>query len=380
MMWQTDETPEWRAAPPWLMDEMVASEPALARSIGACGEAAGRLADRLRAAVAADDPVVVTGCGTSEHAARAIGDLLNATIRLRSRRGGRVEVRQALEAALDPRGGVCLGVSHDGATRATILALEATRAAGGTTALITARADAPATAVADEVCVTPQRDRSWCHTVAYLSPILVGGLIVEALGGPALDTTSLGVYLDAVLSRREQADGCAAALHGSTRLIACGMGSDAVAARELALKVEEGARMPASMRDVETLLHGHLAACDDRTGLIFIATDPGGGERATRRLILAAQAARRVGVRVAAIVTPQIAASLPPEVTDAGRLVLPDGAGLPHPLASLAGTAVALQLVTLGLVRRAGVNPDLIRREQEPYRAAADIAEGDAAW
>jgi len=319
VIWQSEGTPEWRDTPPWLMDEMVASEPALARSIGACGEAAGRLADRLRAAVAADDPIVVTGCGTSEHAARAVGNLLDDAIRLQGQPGGRVEVRQALEAALDPRGGLCIGVSHDGATRATILALEAIRAAGGTTALITARADAPATAVADEVCVTPQRDRPWRHTVAYLSLILVGGLIAEALSGPPFEPVALGTYLDAVLSRREQADGCAAA-------------------RELALKVEEGARMPASMRDVETLLRGHLAAGDDRTGLVFIATDPGGGERATRRLILAAQAARRVGVRVAAIVTPQIAASLPSEATDAGRL-------------AVVGTAVVLQLVTLGLVR-----------------------------
>jgi hypothetical protein len=46
---------------------------------------------------------------------------------------------------------------------------------------------------------------------------------------------------------------------------------------------------------------------------------------------------------------------------------LPEG----HPL--LAG-AVALQLLTLELVHLAGTNPDLIRREEEAYKAAAAAA------
>ena len=46
---------------------------------------------------------------------------------------------------------------------------------------------------------------------------------------------------------------------------------------------------------------------------------------------------------------------------------LPEG----HPL--LAG-AIALQLLTYELVLAAGTNPDLIRREQAPYKAAAAAA------
>ena len=46
---------------------------------------------------------------------------------------------------------------------------------------------------------------------------------------------------------------------------------------------------------------------------------------------------------------------------------LPEG----HPL--LAG-AIALQLLTYELVLAAGTNPDLIRREQDAYRAAAAAA------
>ena len=42
-------------------------------------------------------------------------------------------------------------------------------------------------------------------------------------------------------------------------------------------------------------------------------------------------------------------------------------------LAALAGGAIALQLLTVGLIHRAGTNPDRIRREDEIYREAADI-------
>jgi hypothetical protein len=112
----------------------------------------------------------------------------------------------------------------------------------------------------------------------------------------------------------------------------------------------------------------------------MLATDSRHGERARRRLALAAQAAQRVGARIAAIVTPEGAQSIPATVTTAGRLVLPAGGTVPPLLAALTGAAVAVQLVTLGLVQCAGVNPDWIRREQEPYRAAAAIAEGAAEW
>ena len=41
---------------------------------------------------------------------------------------------------------------------------------------------------------------------------------------------------------------------------------------------------------------------------------------------------------------------------------------------------VALQLLTLELAHLAGSNPDLIRREQRPYREAAAMAETRADW
>jgi len=41
---------------------------------------------------------------------------------------------------------------------------------------------------------------------------------------------------------------------------------------------------------------------------------------------------------------------------------------------------VAVQLLTLGLVGLAGTNPDLIRREERPYREAAFIGDATLDW
>src|SRR4051812_44459812 len=77
--WTSSGAPSARTGPPYHMTEMIAAEPALARRVVERTRAAGTgaaLADAVRAALIAGDPVVVTGCGTSEHAARGIVEIL----------------------------------------------------------------------------------------------------------------------------------------------------------------------------------------------------------------------------------------------------------------------------------------------------------------
>src|SRR6195952_2042813 len=140
--WHTSAFPELRDGPPWVMQEMIESQPGLAAPIAAA-PGAETMATALRQAAEAGDPLVVVGCGPSGPGALAVAALLDEAL------GGagfkaRVECRQSLDAALDPRaGGFCLGISHDGSTRATILALEAARETGAVTATIGARDDSP---------------------------------------------------------------------------------------------------------------------------------------------------------------------------------------------------------------------------------------------
>ena len=277
--------------------------------------------------------------------------------------GGRVECRQAMDALFEPRaGGLLIAVSHDGRTKATIAALEAAAAAGAQTALITARPDAQ---MARHVLVTPMIDRSWCHTVAYLSTILAGVAIGGHVSGNLPNAAALTKYLRALAAI--DARGIAKALAKCSRVIVAGAGVDLISARELSLKIEEGARIPTTALHLETVLHGHLAACGKRTGLVLILTDSPGGQRRDQRAASVAAAAHRIGMPVAAIVTGD--SKLLVDLAGAGRITLPAG-GYP-----LAGAAVALQRLTLALVHEVGVNPDLIRREQKTFREAARIAE-----
>ncbi len=77
--WTSSGAPSARSGPPYHMTDMIAAEPALARRVVERTRAAGTaaaLADAVRAALIAGDPVVVTGCGTSEHAALGVVEIL----------------------------------------------------------------------------------------------------------------------------------------------------------------------------------------------------------------------------------------------------------------------------------------------------------------
>ncbi|MBA3450577.1 MAG: hypothetical protein H0T18_05130, partial [Chloroflexia bacterium] len=86
--WHTDDFPELRTAPPWVMAEMVASQPGLVAPILTL-PSAGALAQLILDVDENGEPIVVTGCGTSEHGAMAVAELLDAALRQRGARGGR---------------------------------------------------------------------------------------------------------------------------------------------------------------------------------------------------------------------------------------------------------------------------------------------------
>ncbi|MEO7118388.1 MAG: SIS domain-containing protein [Candidatus Limnocylindrales bacterium] len=369
------DIPELRDGPPWVMEEMILAEPDLAATLvgdAKVSAAASRIASAISATADAGEPTVVVGCGTSEHAAMAIvRTVLDAVP------DAPIWSRQAFEASLEPvHGGVCIAVSHEGETHATLAALSAAAEAGAVTALITGAADPPGAKLATHVLATPMTDRSWCHTVGYVSPMLAGGAIAAVLRGVPLDGAALATHLRSCLSVREAARDVADALAeaGMSRLVVCGSGVDRVSAREFALKVEEGVHIPSVARATETELHGHMVSADERCGLVVFVTDP---RRADARAARARQlllAARHLGMPTAAIVDPSLVGDWDPGLTSAGRIELPTGTDLPRAFAAMTGGAIALQLLTLEMAHVAGTNPDRIRREVDLYRESAALA------
>ena len=360
------------------MQEMIEAEPELARSILQDARATGALAAEVAEAVRGSGRVAITGCGTSEHAAMAVAVILGEALAQRGVGRGTVVARQAFEAALEPwPAGLLIGISHEAETKATIAALRVAREAGTRTALITANDGGPAASLIDARVITPLLDRSWCHTVGYLSPLLAGAAVAASLSGSPLDAGRVSTILGQVLAERAALDPVAAALGSAQGFVVVGSGIDHVAARELALKIEEGVRLPAVARDTETELHGHLGSAVPGTALIAVVADPrAAGPRAARAVQLL-MAARRLGMPTAAIVSDAAVSLVPAEATSAGRIVVPalSGGDFVTAVAEAAvSTGIALQLLTLALVMLHGHNPDLIGRENADQREAAEIA------
>jgi fructoselysine-6-P-deglycase FrlB-like protein len=365
------------------MTEMIEAEPYVADRIvervgGADGPAA-RLAAAIGATVRERRPIVVTGCGTSEHGALGVAEQVAEALRETGAAAHLVRAEQAFEYALEPiAGGLVIGVSHEGGTAATNEALEGARRAGARTALITAAADSPAAGLADPelVVATRELDQSWCHTVGYLSPLVVGACVAAAIRGAEPGSLEIHRLLATPLRHASAFEALAEALGSVDRLVVVGSGADRVTARELVLKVEEGSGLAAAYRDVETLLHGHLGGVDDRTGLVAIVLDRRAATDRARRTRQLLAAARELAMPTAAVLSSDAAAGIDPVLTPAGRFVVADERSLPSSSAALFGGLVPLQLLTERLARNRGRNPDPIRRDDPRYLAAAEAAEG----
>ena len=387
--WASTDMPSARGGPPWHMTDMIAAEPAIAGRLldrlADPGGPAARLAAAIRATSARGRPIVIVGCGTSEHGALGAASILRegaarAGLPAQPGEAGAAIPLQAFEASLDPpRDGLVIGISHEGATWATNRVLEAAAAAGSRTAIITASERSPGAWIVDPelVIVTGEVDQSWCHTVGYLAPLLAAVAVGAHLDGRPLDARAVVDLLAAGAAVAGPAEGIAAKLADAKTLLVVASGADRTAARELVLKVEEATWLPSAMRDLETFLHGHLPATDGSTGLVLVLVERREREARVARARQALAAAREVGIRVAAIVADGASAALEPALTPAGRIVVPEAATLSAAAAALIGSAIPLQLLTERLARARGTNPDPIRRDDPRYHRAAEASSPD---
>ncbi|HET8571647.1 MAG TPA: SIS domain-containing protein [Candidatus Limnocylindria bacterium] len=366
--WRASQMPERREGPPYAMTEMIAAEPALAERLARRlrdASSLAALATAVRDAEPRGVPVVFTGCGTSEHAAMAFVELLRDVVEARS--------IQAFELLRHPPArGLVVAISHEGATWATNEALNAAREAGASTALITVSAESPAGALADVVVTTDELDRSWCHTVGYLSPLVVAAALRAKLADQPLDVTSLRAVLQTA-DASAVTEAAAAQLADCDRLVIAGSGVDYVSARELALKVEEGAHLPAVAHALETVRHGHLASATQRTGFVLFLTDTDGiagvlVDRATAIL----RSTQLLGMPAAVILAADLGDAVPLALTPAGRLPVPLASALPRVVNVALASAIPLQLLAERIARARGINPDLLARDDPRQVAAAE--------
>jgi glutamine---fructose-6-phosphate transaminase (isomerizing) len=153
------------------------------------------------------------------------------------------------------------------------------------------------------------------------------------------------------LARAERRED-AVRIAGCRRLLAVGSGVDEITASELALKIEEATYIPTTPLGAEKVLHGHLPAADQHTGLVLLRFDPDHAETRDRRSDDVAAAAKVLAMPTIALTATDITTRT--EALLAGPL--------------------GLQLLTLELCMALGTNPDLIRRQEPLYRRAAEAA------
>jgi glutamine---fructose-6-phosphate transaminase (isomerizing) len=363
--------PELRSTAPWVMEDMIEAQVTLPEMLDdSLASSAPRLVEMVHTAADAGEPIVVSAVGTSGHSARAVALILNGAGGEAAVAAGPAEARESADQALAPRKkGLCIAISHGGLSASTVRALAAAREAGANTALITAASNAPAHDIADVVLRTPLRDKSFCHTVGYTSPMLTGFYLASAYRQEEFPAASLAGYLRELLTMRSGALLIGGALGKAERLVAAGSLIDVPTARELALKVAEAAWVPTTVLGVEDTLHGHLVAHDANSALVVVVTGGPNADRAAEGAHELLMAARRIGLQTAAILSPDLEGAILSEDVTAGKLVIQHSA-LPELVTSLLGGAVALQLLTIGLVHARKTNPDLLRREQAPYRKA----------
>ncbi len=366
--WDFQPTPRARSEPPWAMAEMIAAEPALAVRVGRrvmADDTASASARLVRETAQAGEEVLVTGCGTSEHAAMAVAAILRDARRQVRLPGPDPRSVQAFELSLDPpAAGLVIGCSHEGGTAATSAALAAAGAGGARTVLITASAGSPAAAGRDLVVATHELDQSWCHTVGYVSPVTVAVMVAGELVGERLQPGAVGRRLaegiEAAHGGTPDGDGrpdatIAVSLAAAHRLLIVASGADRITARELALKIEEASWLPAATRDLETFLHGHLPPPVPSTGLLLVLLERDGLDAAHEASAPGPARGRRGrDAAAAALLGSEAASRIPAELTPAGRVVVPESTELAGAAATLLGAATPLQLVTLAIARGPG--------------------------
>ena len=251
--------------------------------------------------------LLFTGCGTSFHAAQTGGDAV-----------------QALELVLHPEREeeVLVAISHEGGTPLT---LEAVRAWRGSTWLVTGTPESAIASECDHVVVaTPEVEKSWCHTASYTCAVAAIG----SLRGD--DVSWLAEAVEEELERP-------ALPSEHERFLIAGAGTAWPTAQEAALKLREGSFVAAEAHHTEQLLHGHLAAVDESVRCFVLE----GEGRAAERARAALSALRELGCDVEFVPTR-------------------------HPVVDI----VRFQRLAVDLAEARGVDPDLIRRDEEPWDRA----------
>lgn len=337
-----------RSRPPYHMHDMILGQPASLQETleGLRHVDAGDFLGSSRT-------LLVTGCGTSYHAA-----LIGARV-LQDAVGDRMNVRAVhaydlLHGFTLPADCTVLGVSHSGTTSTTNQALALARRSGVATR---GMCGLPATRMAevaeDILVIGSMHDHSWANTMSYTTQLAAFARLAEAAASEPEELFPSGI--DGVPDLVRQALACEARIRRLAKRIAAharltylGSGLDEVTALEGALKIRETCSFPASGYHVEQFLHGPFLSLDRRESVVALRSRDDDDREAE---ILRGLASTGAEVSVLG------------EAADA-EVRLPAADPLLRPIVSV----VPLQFLAYHVARERKANPDVMRSDVARYR------------
>ena len=355
---------EPRSSHPYHMHEAIFGQPsAIGRILDEERESIGALARAVEAATR----VLVVGIGTSWHAA-LVGEHLLRTL------AGREDARawnsfefDAYPPAIGP-GDMVIVMSHRGTKRYSLRALEAARAAGAATAIVTGIGSDARVDLADVVVRTSTQDLSSAFTISHTGAMTALAMLASELGASAgrpgveevrQELKRLPGLVDTALQLEPEVRGWAREGLNAERQYFAGWGPNASTAYEAALKIKESSYLKTEGFQIEQYLHGPYVATHPGVMATFIAP-PGPGRGRAIEIIAAVNT---VGGHTAALVEEG-----DKEVSSMVEtsLSLPAMSEALTPIVYL----VPLQLFTYWLAVESKRNPDVFRLDDPAHNAA----------
>ncbi len=337
-----------RSRPPYHMHDMMLGQPGFVQqTLDGLGHV------DARTFLGTSRSLVLTGCGTSFHAAligaRILQEALGASVSVRA-----VQAYDLLHGTVLPADCTVLGVSHSGSTSTTNQALGLARRSGIATRGLCGLPGSRMAAVAEEMLVIGSvHDHSWANTMSYTTQLAAFARLAEAVAPEPRELFPNG--LDGLPSLLEGVLACEArmrrlakrvALH--SRLTLLGSGLDEVTALEGALKIRETCSFPASGYHVEQFLHGPFLSLDRRESVVALRSADDDEREAEILRGLA-----RTGAEVTAV----------GEAADVD-VRLPPAPALLRPIVSV----VPLQFLAYYVALERKANPDIMRSDLARYR------------
>ena len=340
--------PNPRSRHPFHMHDMIRGQPAFAQET----------LDRLRgvdagAFLGTARNLVVTGCGTSFHAA-----LIGARLLQEGFGSGTtvhaVHAYDLLHGFVLPEDCAVLGVSHSGTTPTTNDALALARRSGVATRALCGLPDTRMAEVAEATLVTGSvHDHSWANTMSYTTQLTAFARLAESIS--AEPRTLFPEGTDSVPSLLRAALDCEAHVRRLARTLATkdqitflGSGLDEVTALEAALKIRETCSFPASGYHIEQFLHGPFLSLGPRQSVLALRSNDDDDREA--------EILRGFEHAGAAVTTLGEAGDTDVNLPAADRLV--------RPIISV----VPLQFVAYHVALARGANPDIMRSDLPRYQ------------